>query len=121
MGSRQYTKVNGKVTGDRNNVCMEYTKCDAATEYTLVAKTSVSDNVCVKFTQCDPTTEYILRQGNATSDRICTRKKFCAAQSNRAEYELSPPVDSTAWDVPGTDAICAPVSTCPPGFYFCFH
>ena len=113
----EYTKVNGKATGDRNNVCMRYTTCKADKEYMLVDKTSVSDRVCVAYTECDNTTEYLLRRGNATSDNVCTRKTFCAAESYRSMYELRPPVHSVAWNVLGKDAVCAPVSTCPAGKY----
>jgi hypothetical protein len=113
----EYTKVDGKATGDRNNVCMRYTTCTVGVEYMLVDKTSVSDRVCVAYTECDSTTEYRLRRGNATSDNVCARKTFCAAESHRSMYELTPPVHSVAWNVPGEDAVCAPVSTCPAGKY----
>jgi hypothetical protein len=113
----EYTKIDGWATGDRNNVCMRYTTCVEDKQYAKATKTAVSDNVCVDYTACDPVFEYVLRKGNATSDNVCARKTRCSAESNRGEYELRPPVDSPAWNVLGSDAVCAPISTCPPGKY----
>ena len=113
----EYTKVNGKATGDRDNVCVRYTTCTEGEEYELVARTDTSDRVCVPYTVCNSATEYMLRKGNATSDNVCARKTFCAAESFRSMYEMQPAVDSIAWNVPGRDAVCSPISTCGPGQY----
>lgn len=32
-------------------------------------------------------------------------------------YEKTPPMDSPSWNVPGRNAVCAPISTCPFGKY----
>lgn len=117
MSKLEYTKVNGKATGDRDNVCVRYTTCQQGKEYQSVEKTDVSDRVCMPYTTCDPATEYLLLKGNETSNNVCARKTFCAAESHRSMYELFPPMDSIAWNEPGRDAVCAPISTCAAGWY----
>ena len=145
-----YTKVDGRATGDRDNVCVKYTRCRSGQEYELSAPSPTVDRVCVAYTVCDSQTEYllgkvgtasclqhasilsafckccclcccllmiVLEQGNATSDNVCARKTFCASGSFRARYQKVAPIDSTAWNVPGKDAQCANVTTCPPGKY----
>lgn len=113
----QYMKVNGRITGDRDNVCVRYTQCNATTEYLIQQGNATHDNICKPYTQCIAGLEYLLKKGDAANDNVCAQKTFCAAQSNRAMYEKTPPVDSTAWSVLGKDAVCAPVSTCPAGKY----
>lgn len=113
----EYTKVDGRAFGDRDNVCVRYTACKVDVEYEVSPASSTADRVCARYTQCDSYTEYLLRKGNSTSDNVCARKTFCAAQSFRSKYEKHPPVDSTAWNVPGKDAECADISTCPAGQY----
>lgn len=117
LSGLQYMKVNGRITGDRDNVCVRYTACNAATQYMLQQGNATHDNVCMDYTKCIAGLEYLLRKGDARNDNVCARKTFCAAQSNLAMYEKVPPVDSTAWNVLGRDATCAPVSTCPAGRY----
>lgn len=113
----QYTKINGRITGDRDNVCVKFTACNTTSQYMLQQGNATQDNICQTYTQCIPGIEYLLRKGDAKNDNVCARKTFCAAQSNRAMYEKIPPVDSTGWSVLGRDATCAPVSTCPAGQY----
>lgn len=113
----QYMKVNGMVTGDRDNVCVTYSTCNKTAEYVTQEGNATADFVCRPYTQCTAGLEYLLRRGDSKNDNICVRKTFCAAQSHRSMYEKIPPVDSISWGVPGRDASCMNISTCPEGKY----
>lgn len=84
------------------------------------ACTTTQDAVCKPYTQCDSRYTYVLRKGNTYHDTLCAPRTFCTAGSSRSMYEKQPAVDSTDFSVNGTDAVCAPYSTCPDGTFMSF-
>ena len=76
--------------------------------------------MCKSYTVCDARYEYVLRKGDFDHDTLCAPKTFCTVSSSRTMYELRPAVDSTDFRVNGTDAVCAPYSSCPDGTYMSF-
>jgi hypothetical protein len=119
-GRTQYKLVDGSSTRDRDNVWVDCTRCTASAEYEALPCTADHDAVCRAFTVCDPVLQYVQRLGDALHDTVCARRTRCSAYTQRGMYELRPAIDSTSFDVNGTDAVCSLYSKCPAGSFASF-
>ena len=91
----------------RDRVCMECTRCDAATQFVASECMPRMDRVCQNLTECAPATEYITVQPTLVSDRQCGNLTQCDAGN---EFAIVPATRTS-------DRICAACASCTPGFY----
>ena len=116
----QYKLVDGSFTRDRDNVWVDCTDCSSygsGARYQASQCTESEDAVCKEYTLCNPATEYVARKGGWNSDTLCASRTRCTASSSRSMYQRYPAVDSTSPSMNGTDAVCAPYSSCSKGHF----
>lgn len=116
----QYKLVDGSATRDRDNVWVDCKDCTSAGRYQALPCSYTEDSVCREYTQCDPFDEYVVTKGAWDADNVCAPRTRCTASSSRSMYEMMPAVDSTDPRVNGSDAVCAPYSSCGGGHYTAF-
>jgi hypothetical protein len=83
-------------------ICVDHTKCNAATQYETAVATETSDRTCATLLTCNSTVEYETTAPTFNSNRACTAKTICNAAT---QYET---LSATAL----SDRTCAALTTC---------